>query len=123
MHNSYIFMPIPLQPYRCYGHRLKICMGFLVLCNQTIKKGDINSLNLLVSKEMVKHNSNNDAFQCWKGLIYNAYKILKRSIQDLMYKLSHHLRKPTICIGENKDANQLRSNCEADFATRIVQCL
>ena len=22
--------------------------------------------------------------------------------------------KPTICIGENKDADQLRSNCEAD---------
>ena len=41
--------------------------------------------------------------------------------------------KPTICIGENKGADQLRSNCEADFAvtaklisafvfaTRIVQ--
>ena len=24
------------------------------------------------------------------------------------------MRKPTICIGENKDADQLRSNCEAD---------
>ena len=35
--------------------------------------------------------------------------------------------KPTICIGENKDADQLRSNCEADhafvFATRIVEFL
>ena len=35
--------------------------------------------------------------------------------------------KPTICIGENKDADRLRSNCEADhafvFATRIVQFL
>ena len=35
--------------------------------------------------------------------------------------------KPTICIGENKDADQLRGNCEADhafvFATRIVQFL
>ena len=27
------------------------------------------------------------------------------------------MRKPTICIGENKGADQLRSNCEAD------QCL
>ena len=37
------------------------------------------------------------------------------------------MRKPTICIGENKGADQLRSNCEADhafvFATRIVQFL
>ena len=35
--------------------------------------------------------------------------------------------KPTICIGENKGADQLHSNCEADhafvFATRIVQFL
>ena len=35
--------------------------------------------------------------------------------------------KPTICIGENKDADQLRGNPEADhafvFATRIVQFL
>ena len=35
--------------------------------------------------------------------------------------------KPTICMGENKDANQLRGNREADqrlvFATRIVQFL
>ena len=35
--------------------------------------------------------------------------------------------KPTICIGENKDADQLRGNREADqrlfFATRIVQIL
>ena len=37
------------------------------------------------------------------------------------------MRKPTICIGENKGADQLPSNCEADhalvFATRIVQFL
>ena len=35
--------------------------------------------------------------------------------------------KPTICIGENKDADQLRGHREADhafvFATRIVQFL
>ena len=30
------------------------------------------------------------------------------------YKVSHCTRKPTICICENKNAAQLRSNCEAD---------
>ena len=30
------------------------------------------------------------------------------------YELSHPMRKPTICIGENKDADQLRGNREAD---------
>ena len=38
--------------------------------------------------------------------------------QTWQYKLpdymSHLVRKPTICIGENKGADQLRSNCEAD---------
>ena len=29
-------------------------------------------------------------------------------------QMSHHMGKPTICIGENKGADQLRSNCEAD---------
>ena len=28
--------------------------------------------------------------------------------------LSHHMGKPTICIGENKGADQLRGNREAD---------
>ena len=36
------------------------------------------------------------------------------------------MRKPAFCICENKDADQLRSNCAADqrvFAIRIVQSL
>ena len=32
----------------------------------------------------------------------------------ITYDLSHGIRKPTICIGENKGADQLLSNCEAD---------
>ena len=28
--------------------------------------------------------------------------------------MSHLVRRPTICICENKGADQLRSNCEAD---------
>ena len=28
--------------------------------------------------------------------------------------MSRHMEKPTICIGENKGEDQLRSNCEAD---------
>ena len=29
-------------------------------------------------------------------------------------QMSRHMGKPTICIGENKDADQLRGNREAD---------
>ena len=32
----------------------------------------------------------------------------------LKHNLSHLMGKPTICIGENKDADQLRGNREAD---------
>ena len=28
--------------------------------------------------------------------------------------MSHHMGKPTICLGKNKGADQLRSNREAD---------
>ena len=31
-----------------------------------------------------------------------------------MYHLNYRMRKPTICIGENKGADQLRNYCEAD---------
>ena len=42
-------------------------------------------------------------------------------------KMSLVVRKPAFCICENKDADQLRSNCTADqrlsFPTWIVQSL
>ena len=31
-----------------------------------------------------------------------------------VYDMSRRMGKPTICIGENKGADQLRSDCEAD---------
>ena len=39
---------------------------------------------------------------CLNGNIYDFYQV------------SHLMGKPTICIGENKDADQLRGNREAD---------
>ena len=45
----------------------------------------------------------------------------------IITKLSRPMGKPTVCICENKDADQLRGNREADhafvFASRIVQFL
>ena len=35
---------------------------------------------------------------------------------DVQVHLSPLMGKPTICIGETKDADQLRGNREADFA-------
>ena len=50
------------------------------------------------------HNINHDQY------IY--YNRIIRAIKT--HHLSHLMGKPTICIGENKDADQLRGNHEAD---------
>ena len=36
------------------------------------------------------------------------------AIGGILRELSNVMRKPTFCICENKGADQLRSNCEAD---------
>ena len=43
-------------------------------------------------------------------------EMYKSKISSVMLglQMSRHAGKPTICIGENKGADQLRSNCEAD---------
>ena len=45
-------------------------------------------------------------------LVYNSEMI--QYINTLLQYMSRLMRKPTICICENKDADQLRSHCEAD---------
>ena len=46
--------------------------------------------------------------------VINIQKV-KFIIQQIHeYKLSRRIRKPTTCIGENKGADQLCSNCTAD---------
>ena len=55
--------------------------------------------------------------------------LLNSSLTFLQHRnnMSHRMGKSTICIGENKGADQLRGNCEADhafvFAILIVQFL
>ena len=41
----------------------------------------------------------------------SCFRLKKNNIN---YYVSHSLRKPAKCLGENKDADQLRGNCEAD---------
>ena len=44
----------------------------------------------------------------------NVYSLISKKNLLLVQKMSHAMTKPTICICENKGADQLRSNCEAD---------
>ena len=43
------------------------------------------------------------------GVIYE-----QRCENQINIYMSHIVRKPAFCICENKDADQLRGNCEAD---------
>ena len=44
----------------------------------------------------------------------DKYRLRDHALCILEIQLSRPMGKPTICIGENKGADQLRSNCEAD---------
>ena len=44
----------------------------------------------------------------------NAAKIVQCREDKILLYMSRLVGKPTICIGENKDADQLRGNREAD---------
>ena len=46
--------------------------------------------------------------------IKNSNQQLNNGMQTREIYMSHRIGKPTFCIGENKGADQLRSNCEAD---------
>ena len=47
--------------------------------------------------------------------LYNSSYLFPQYMSQLLKKkLSLCMRKPTICMGENKDADQLRGNREAD---------
>ena len=41
-------------------------------------------------------------------------QVIYSSVQISIQNMSRHMGKPTNCIGENKDADQLRGNREAD---------
>ena len=49
-------------------------------------------------------------------LASEKYSLFSRVLQPLNWTkhMSRHMGKPTMCIAENKGADQLRSNCEAD---------
>ena len=54
-----------------------------------------------------------------RSLVFRVYVLISLAIDvfffyDNILYLSRHMGKPTICLGENKGSDQLRSDCEAD---------
>ena len=52
-----------------------------------------------------------------RSFVYAVYAVYATPLRPKL--LSRHMGKLTICIGENKGADQLRSNCEADQRIRF----
>ena len=48
------------------------------------------------------------------SLMYQTYVMVQKSFAMCLVYLSRIVRKPDFCLCENKGADQLRSNCEAD---------
>ena len=57
-----------------------------------------------------------DLFDSWRKRIMLSATTQHAQFKVIMkkYEMSVRIRKPTICICENKGADQLRRNCEAD---------
>ena len=53
-------------------------------------------------------------FHIYKTLFLMMQHIFSSQLLYLLHDMSHVMRKPVFCLCENKDADQLRSNCEAD---------
>ena len=67
----------------------------------------------------VTREEDSGTFQCIATNVTTGYSLQSGEASlDIQCKfvlnMSHLVRKPTICIGENKDADQLRGNREAD---------
>ena len=66
-------------------------------------------------KFLNKKNIGQTPLKFGSGTLLDSKGIAIRLIMDMhLSNLSRLMGKPTICIGENKGADQLRSNCEAD---------
>ena len=95
---------------------------FGTLVPPSLQHSPQGSHHCLYHTDQSQHNGN---------LVYSPSRTVPLNRFDYL-EMSRLMRKPTICICENKDADQLRSNCDAVtaklisafiFATRIVQFL
>ena len=50
---------------------------------------------------------------CWFA-VQGMLLLYTKGQNNVLYCMSHHMGKPTIRLGENKGADKLRINCEAD---------
>ena len=101
--------------------------GFSSLSDETLNRGP----HEIFHDKMLTRTDCDEAEDYVVPNVLNPRDLVFRP--DIGHKLYHHhemsrvVRKPAFCMCENKDADQLRGNREADqrlcFATRIAQSL
>ena len=106
---------------------------FLLLFFVGVRRGYrcINYISILTGVVHTVSFKNKNITSLQASLLEVLYSVITDlfEVKIMIYsqQMSHLVRKPTICICENKDADQLRGNREADhafaFATRIVHFL
>ena len=104
---------------------LCVCILRILLCNKgekffsalsgTLKKIQFSYQNFAIWKTALKKNNKVDRMaKLWSLISLHLYWYYNLGLQ---YEPPHE--KPTICIGENKDADQLCGNREADQRLRF----
>ena len=78
--------------------------------SEVIKVLSIKMFTILLPR----HQFGKKSCSCYKVQTYLCVKIEHVLYIYVKYQMSRLMGKPTICIGENKDADQLRGNREAD---------
>ena len=73
--------------------------------NELLKASENRGKGLGEVKDILEFNEQVDKVQDW---------IREKVTNDVKKQISHHIRKPAIRICENKSADQLSCNCEAD---------
>ena len=72
-------------------------------------------MRMINSKQIcMAHSISLNVFTAVKGTHYNKFICLIGTAIRRLGHMSHDVRKPDICICENKDADQLRGNRQAD---------
>ena len=60
------------------------------------------------------HSLNSAFVVCYLHSMITKWLLVVTNLVKSLKDMSHNMRKPTFCICENKDADQLRGNREAD---------
>ena len=80
--------------------------NFIILCQAVPEKS-------LTEKKFTHTHTRTQTSSQKRQKLYTPY-ILRICRGYKQQQMSRRMRKPAICICENKDADQLHSNCEAD---------